>query len=221
MHAGVSTKKVDEEVCRYIRKNNAEPAFLGYQGFPASICISVNEEVVHGIPLKQKKFRDGDIVSFDVGTILDGFYGDAARTVGVGSIAPEAKNLMDVTRESLRIGIGQAKPGNRLGDLGYAIQSYVEENGFNVVRDFVGHCIGRHLHEDPQIPNFGEPGTGPRLKPGMVLAIEPMVNQGHHSIRVLSDKWTVVTFDGRLSAHFEHTVAVLSDGPEILSVSSK
>lgn len=213
----VSTKTIDDDVIKFIRANNAKPAFLGYMGYPASVCISVNEEVVHGIPLKHKRLRDGDIVSFDTGTIVDGFYGDAARTLPVGTVSKIAQRLMDVTKKSLELGIEQAKPGNRVGDIGAAIQSYVESQGFSVVRDFVGHCLGKALHEDPQIPNYGMAGTGPRLKPGMVLAIEPMINEGSYQVRVLSDKWTAVTFDGKLSAHFEHDVAILSDGPEILS----
>jgi methionyl aminopeptidase len=214
---GRSTKEIDDEVYRFIIKNKAKPAFLGYHGFPASICISVNEEVVHGIPLKHKRLREGQIVSFDTGTILDGFFGDSAKTVPVGSVSPMLKRLMEVTRNALYAGIQAAKPNNRIGDIGAAIQSFVEKHGFSVVRDFVGHCIGRNMHEEPQIPNFGMSGTGLKLKPGMVLAIEPMVNAGHFSVHVLSDRWTVVTDDGKPSAHFEHVVAVLSDGPEILS----
>lgn len=214
---GVSTKEIDDEVYKYIVKSKAKPAFLGYHGFPASICISVNEEVVHGIPLKHKRLREGQIVSYDTGTILNGFFGDSARTIGIGSVSSQLKRLMDVTRDSLYAGIQAAKPNNRIGDIGAAIQEFVEKNGFSVVRDFVGHCIGRNLHEEPQIPNFGMKGSGLKLKPGMVLAIEPMVNAGHFSVHVLNDRWTVVTDDGRPSAHFEHVVALLSDGSEILS----
>lgn len=214
---GRSTKEIDEEVYKFIIKNKAKPAFLGYQGFPASICISVNEEVVHGIPLKHKKLRDGQIVSYDTGTLLGGFVGDSARTVAVGEIAPKLKRLIDITRNSLYVGIQEAKPNNRIGDIGAAIQDYVEKNGFSVVRDFVGHCIGRKMHEEPQIPNFGMKGTGLKLKTGMVMAIEPMVNEGHCDVHVLNDRWTVVTNDMKPSAHFEHVVVLLSDGQEVLS----
>ena len=214
---GRSTKEIDEEVFKFIGKNGGKPAFLGYKGYPASICVSVNNEVVHGIPLKHKKLREGEIVSFDVGTMLEGFCGDAAVTVPVGRVAERAKRLMDVTRQALYLGIDHARPGERIGDIGAAVQEFVEKNGFSVVRDYVGHCIGRKMHEEPQIPNYGIRGTGLKLKAGMVLAIEPMINEGTFAVRLLSDNWTVVTLDGRLSAHFEHTVAVTADGPEILS----
>lgn len=214
---GVSTWTIDEEVRKFILAEGGRPAFLGYRGYPATVCVSVNHEVVHGLPLRQKRLRPGEIVSFDTGVLLDGFYGDAAVTVGVGEISPRARRLIEVTREALERGIAQARPGNRVGDIAAAVQEHVERHGFSVVRDYVGHCIGRAMHEEPQIPNSGVPGTGPRLRPGMVLAIEPMVNEGSFAVRVLSDGWTVVTVDGKLSAHFEHTVAVLSDGPEILS----
>jgi len=214
---GVSTKAIEEEVKKFILKNNAKPAFLGYRGYPAALCVSVNEEVVHGIPLKQKKLRKGDIVSYDVGVEMNGFCGDLAVTVPVEEVPPVSKRLMEVTKKALLLGVEQAKPGNRLGDIGAAIQNFVEKNGFQVVRDFVGHCIGRKIHEEPQIPNIGIAGTGLKLKAGMVMAIEPMVNEGTFAVRVLSDNWTVVTLDGKRSAHFEYTVAILSDGPEILS----
>jgi len=214
---GVSTKAIEEEVKKFILKNNAKPAFLGYRGYPAALCVSVNEEVVHGIPLKQKKLRKGDIVSYDVGVEMNGFCGDLAVTVPVEEVPPVSKRLMEVTKKALLLGVEQAKPGNRLGDIGAAIQNFVEKNGFQVVRDFVGHCIGRKIHEEPQIPNTGIAGTGLKLKAGMVMAIEPMVNEGTFAVRVLSDNWTVVTLDGKRSAHFEYTVAILSDGPEILS----
>lgn len=195
----------------------AVPAFKGYCGYPYSLCCSVNSAVVHGIPSK-RRLNEGDLLSIDFGLVYDGFYGDAAITVPVGVVTPEASRLVSVTQESLLRGVECAVPGNRIGDVSSAIQRHVEENGFSVVRDFVGHGIGRQLHEDPQIPNFGKPGRGVTLRPGMVLAIEPMVNQFGHAVRVLDDGWTAVTVDGGLSAHFEHTVAVTSDGPEILTL---
>jgi methionyl aminopeptidase len=214
---GQSTLEIDEEASRFIARNGAKPAFLGYKGYPATICISVNEEVIHGIPLKHKRLRDGQIVSYDVGTILGGFFGDAARTLAIGKVPDRAVKLMKVAREALYRAIDQAKVGNRIGDISYAIQDHAESNGFSVVKEYVGHCVGRKLHEEPQIPNYGIRGTGPRIKAGMVMAIETMINEGTDAIRVLSDNWTVVTLDGKLSAHFEHTLAILSDGPEILS----
>ncbi|GAB4244712.1 MAG: type I methionyl aminopeptidase [Acidobacteriota bacterium] len=214
---GVSTKELDEAAEELIRSRGAEPAFKGYRGFPATLCASVNEEIVHGIPRRERKLREGDIVSVDVGVRFRGFYGDAARTFPVGKIAPEHYRLLEVTRRALDLAIEQARVGNRLSDISAAVQRYVESHGFSVVRDFVGHGIGRNLHEEPQVPNFGEPGQGPRLKEGMTLAIEPMVNLGGPEARILEDRWTAVTADGKWSAHFEHTVAVTADGPVILS----
>ena len=215
---GVTTKKLDDLAAAYFKKRNAKAAFLGYQGFPANICVSIDNEVVHGIP-GDRKLAEGQIVSVDVGSIVDGYYGDSARSFPVGEIDKEAARLLDVTRESLDQGIRACATGNRLGDLSAAIQSYAESNGFSVVRDLVGHGIGTRMHEDPQVPNFGEAGTGIELKEGLVLAIEPMINAGKYQVRMLSDGWTIVTDDGSLSAHFEHTVAVTSNGPEILTVS--
>ncbi len=214
---GMTTAEVDALAEQAIRKAGAEPAFKGYNGFPATVCISINEEVVHGIPGK-RRIKKGDIVSLDVGTVLDGFYGDAALTVPVGDISPVARKLMRVTEESLYKGIEKAVPGGRLADISSAVQKHVEAYGFSVVRDFVGHGIGRNLHEDPQIANFYSPAAfNPRLKEGMVLALEPMVNQGTFKVRVLSDGWTAVTGDGKLSAHYEHTIAITAKGPWILS----
>lgn len=213
---GMTTKELDLFVEREIRARGGTPAFKGYRNYPATICISVNEEVVHGIP-SDRVIKEGDIVGLDLGAIYDGFYGDSAVTVAVGEVKPEARRLIEVTEESLYAGIDQAREGNRLSDISHAVQSHVEEAGFSVVTDFVGHGIGRSLHEEPQIPNFGPPGRGPRLKEGMVLAIEPMVNMGKAAVRVLDDRWTAVTVDGSLSAHFEHTIAVTKEGPVILS----
>ena len=214
---GVTTETLDKIAEDFIRSKNAVPAFKGYRGYPASLCISINEEVVHGIPSK-RELKQGDIVSLDIGVLLEGFYGDAAMTVGVGKISTEAQNLIKVTEEALCRGIEKVRIGNRLLDISAAIQKHVEAHGFSVVRDFVGHGIGRNLHEDPQIPNFCAPSSyNPRLKEGMVLALEPMVNQGTYRVKVLEDGWTAVTRDGKLSAHFEHTVAVTKNGPWILS----
>lgn len=213
---GLTTKELDEAAEEFILKHNATPAFKGYNGFPGSICASINEEVVHGIP-GLKKLKDGDIISIDIGTIVDGYYGDAAKTYAVGNISNEAQSLIEVTRQSFYEGIKYAKPGYRLSDISHAIQSYVEKHNFSVVRDFVGHGIGQSMHEDPQIPNFGLPNKGPRLKPGMVLAIEPMVNAGTYHVKVLGDNWTVVTLDGKYSAHYEHTIAITEDDPLILT----
>jgi len=217
VQAGITTKELDDFAEQFIRDAGAKPAFKGYRGFPCSLCTSVNEQVVHGIPSKSVMLKRGDIISIDVGAIVDGFYGDAAITVPVGSITNEAKLLIKVTEESLFKGIAEARPGNRLYDISAAVQSHVEAHGFSVVREFVGHGIGRSLHEDPQIPNFGDRGGGPRLKTGMVLAIEPMVNAGGYVTKVKEDGWTAVTADGSLSAHFEHTIAVMADGPMILT----
>jgi methionyl aminopeptidase len=214
---GITTRELDQVAEQYILLRGARPAFKGYRGFPATLCISINDEVVHGIP-GQRRLKEGDIVSLDVGVNYLGYFGDAAVTFPVGEIDPEAKRLLDVTEKALYIGIEKARVGNRLFDISYAIQSWVESHGFSVVRDFVGHGIGKELHEEPQIPNFGMPHQGPRLGKGMVFALEPMVNEGTYEVRVLSDGWTVVTVDGKRSAHFEHTIAITEDGAEILSV---
>lgn len=217
VRAGITTKELDDLAEQFIRDAGAKPAFKGYRGYPCSLCTSVNEQVVHGIPSKGVVLKQGDIISIDVGAVVDGFYGDAAITVPVGSITNEAARLIKVTEESLLLGIAEARPGNRLYDISAAVQAHVEAHGFSVVREFVGHGIGRNLHEDPQIPNFGDRGGGPKIKTGMVLAIEPMVNAGGCVTRVKEDGWTAVTADGSLSAHFEHTVAVMADGPLILT----
>ena len=214
---GVSTLEIDREVESLIRDRKAKPAFKGYRGFPATICASINEEVVHGIPAARRRLREGDIIGLDLGAIVEGYYADAAVTMPVGEVTDEARRLLDVTRESLDLGIAQCWPGRRLGDVSAAIQQHVEAAGFGVVRAFVGHGIGRALHEDPQVPNFGEAGRGPLLRAGMVLALEPMVTMGHWEVRVLADRWTAVTADGSLAAHFEHTVAVTEHGPEVLT----
>ncbi len=214
---GVTTQALDEFAERFILAAGAKPAFKGYRGYPKTLCTSVNHEVIHGIPSKSVVLKQGDIIGIDVGTIVEGFYGDAAITLPVGAISSEAERLMRVTEESLFRGIAQARTGNRLYDISHAVQNHVESNGYSVVREFVGHGIGRSLHEDPQIPNFGAPGQGPRLKPGMVLAIEPMVNVGGSATVTQEDNWTAVTADGSLSAHFEHTIAVMPDGPWILT----
>jgi methionyl aminopeptidase len=213
---GVTTAELDQVARRLIRDGGGRPAFLGYRGYPATLCTSINEQVVHGIP-SHRKLLDGDIVAIDCGLILHGFYSDMAMTQGVGPISPEAERLLRVTRESLEAGIASMQPGNRLGDLSSAIQTHVESNGFSVVREYTGHGIGREMHEPPQVQNFGEPDKGLRMKPGLVLAIEPMVNVGTWKTCVLDDNWTVVTADGSLSAHFEHTIAVTPDGPYVLT----
>ena len=213
---GISTQELDQLAEDYIKGQGAEPIFKGYHGFPASICASVNEVIVHGIP-DDYKLQEGDIISIDIGARIDGFCGDAARTWGVGEISQEANDLLEVTNESLETAIEQAELGNRLSDISNAVQSYVEPQGYSVVRNYSGHGIGRKMHEAPQIPNYGKPNRGPRLKEGMVLAIEPMINVGTHKNKTLDDGWTVVTEDKELSAHFEHTVAVTEDGPEILT----
>ncbi len=216
---GITTLELDAYAETKIRQQGGIPAFKGYRDFPATLCISINEQVVHGIP-GSRMLKEGDIVSLDLGVLLKGFYGDAAITIPVGKISEEAARLLDVTEKALYKGIEQAKTGNRLYDMSYAIQSLVEGNGFSVVREFVGHGVGRDLHEEPQIPNFGQPNRGVQLKRGMVLALEPMVNMGTWKVRVESDGWTAVTADGRLSAHFEHTIAITEDGPDILSLIS-
>ena len=215
---GVSTLEIDRIVRKYIEDQGATPSFLNYGGFPASACISVNDVVIHGIPRKNQILKQGDIVSIDVGAFYEGFHGDNAWTFPCGEVSKEAQALMDVTRESLFKGINAARPGNRLGDIGSAVQRYVEARGYSVVRDFVGHGVGAELHEDPSVPNYGTPGRGVRLLPGMTIAIEPMVNQGVHTVETLSDNWSVVTSDGKLSAHFEHTIAITPDGPVILTL---
>jgi len=213
---GIKTSELNSIAEDFILKNGARPAFKGYKGYPATICTSINEEVVHGIP-GDRKLKEGDIISVDIGTYRNGYYGDVAFTFPVGEVDDEKKRLMDVTRESLYKGIEKAAPGNRLSDISHAIQSHVEANGFSVVRSLVGHGIGRNLHESPEVPNYGAPGMGPELKPGMCLAIEPMVNAGMYEVYTLDDGWTVVTLDGRPSAHFEHTVAITENGPVILT----
>ena len=214
---GVSTWEIDRVARKYIESQGAVPSFLGYGGFPASACISVNNVVIHGIPSKRQIVKAGDIVSIDIGAMFEGFNGDNAYTFACGEISAEAQRLLDATRESLYEGIKQATAGNRLGDIGSAVQRYVEARGYSVVRDFVGHGVGAKLHEDPSVPNYGTPGRGVRLLPGMTIAIEPMVNQGGYEVQVQKDGWTTVTRDGKLSAHFEHTVAITPDGPVILT----
>jgi methionyl aminopeptidase len=214
---GITTKELDQMAEDYIRSRGAVPAFKGYRGFPGTLCVSINEEVVHGIP-SQRKLKAGDILSVDVGVNRGGYFGDAAITFPVGEVDQEARRLIEVTERALYIGIEEAKAGNRVFDISFAIQQWVESHGFSVVRDFVGHGIGKSLHEEPQIPNFGSPHQGPRLEKGMVFALEPMVNEGTYEVRVLSDAWTVVTADGRRSAHFEHTIGLTDGGAEILSI---
>jgi len=213
---GITTAELDALAESLIRKAGGIPTFKGYGGFPASICASVNEEVVHGIP-GRRKLREGDIISIDVGVTYKGYVGDSAFTHPVGQISPEAARLLEVTRTSLEKAIEQCYPGKRLGDIGHAVQSYVEAHGFSVVRDFVGHGVGTQMHEDPQVPNYGEPGTGVLLRPGMVIAVEPMVNAGTWEVRTLRNQWTVVTVDRKYSAHFEHTIAITEDGPVVLT----
>lgn len=214
---GVTTAEINEVIHDYIISKNAKPNFLGYGGFPGSACVSVNEELIHGIPGK-RVLREGDIVSIDCGAIVDGFHGDNAWTFAVGEVSHEARALMKATEQSLMRAIEAAKPGARMGDLGHAVQSYVEPLGFHVVRQYVGHGIGRAMHEGPEVPNFGRPGHGVRLMPGMVLAIEPMIAVGTHEVSVLPDEWTVVNVSGGLTAHYEHTVAITDSGPVILTV---
>ncbi|HMD30483.1 MAG TPA: type I methionyl aminopeptidase [Candidatus Acidoferrales bacterium] len=214
---GVSTMDLEQVAARRSEEHGARPAFKGYMGYPCVLCASINEEVVHGIPSPRRKLVEGDIISLDFGVAVDGYYGDAAVTVAVGKVPAEKARLLQVTRESLDRAIEMARPGNRLSDISHAVESWTVQNGFSVVREFVGHGIGTKMHEEPQLPNYGQPGRGPRLEPGMVLAIEPMVNAGMCDVEVLEDKWTAVTQDKRPSAHFEHTVAVTSDGPWILT----
>ncbi|HXZ12465.1 MAG TPA: type I methionyl aminopeptidase [Candidatus Sulfotelmatobacter sp.] len=214
---GITTKELDEFAEAFCKEHHARPAFKGYRGYPSSVCTSINQEVVHGIPSASRKLKEGDILSMDFGVELDGYFGDAALTVPVGKVKPEREKLLQVTRESLERAIEKVRLGNRLGDVSAAVQTWVERNGFSVVREFVGHGIGTRMHEEPQIPNYGTPGQGARLQEGMVLAIEPMVNRGEPGVKVLSDDWTAVTADGSDSAHFEHTVAVTANGPWILT----
>lgn len=214
---GVSTKELDKFAESYTAEHHARPAFKGYRGYPGSVCTSINQEVVHGIPSASRKLREGDILSMDFGVEMDGYFADAALTVPVGKISPEREKLLRVTRESLERAIDKVRPGNRLGDVSAAVQQWVEQHGYSVVREFVGHGIGTHMHEDPQVPNYGPAGQGQRLEEGLVIAIEPMVNVGAPAVRVLSDDWTAVTADGSDSAHFEHTVAVTKNGPWILT----
>lgn len=215
---GVSTQEIDQEVYKFITGSGAVPSFLNYGGFPASACISVNEEIIHGIPGK-RRLQSGDVVSVDVGAYIGGFHGDCAGSFIAGDGSAETKRLVEVTRQSFFEGIAFARPGYRVSDISAAIQEYVESNGFSIVRDYIGHGIGEKLHEAPEVPNFGQPGHGPRLVPGMTLAIEPMVNMGGHRVRVLSDGWTVVTLDGSRSAHYENTVLITDGEPEILTAS--
>jgi methionyl aminopeptidase len=215
--AGMSTLEVDEQVERFLVEHGARPAFKGYRGFPATVCISINEEIVHGIPSAQRLLKDGEIVGFDLGCIVEGYYADCAFTLGIGDIPAHVQKLLDVTRESLDLAIAECRSDRRLSDVSHAVQRHVEAHGFGVVRAFVGHGIGRALHEEPQVPNFGEPGRGPKLRPGMVLAIEPMVTMGSYDVKILEDGWTAVTRDGSLAAHFEHTIAITDDGPEVLT----
>jgi methionyl aminopeptidase len=214
---GITTAELDRAAEAYIRKHGGIPAFKGYRGFPATLCTSINAEVVHGIPSKKRRLKEGDIVGIDCGAILDGYYGDHAVTCVVGTIGEEVQRLVETAKDALSAGIAQAKIGNRLSDISHAIQKFAEHRGYTVVKAFVGHGIGTALHEDPQVPNFGPPGRGHRLREGMVLAIEPMVNMGTSDVQILSDNWTVVTVDGQLSAHFEHTVAVAEHSGMILS----
>jgi methionyl aminopeptidase len=215
---GITTLELDRYAEKRAREMGAVPAFKGYRGYPASLCTSVNEEIVHGIP-SSRVLKNGDILSIDFGVVLNGFYGDAAVTVPVGDISGTAARLIETVKESLFRGIKQAAAGNRISDISAAVQEYVEKNGFNVIRNFVGHGIGYSLHEEPQIPNYGAPGQGPKIKPGMVLAIEPMISVGNWEVEIMRDNWTAVTKDGSLSAHYEHTIAVTAEGPEILSIS--
>lgn len=215
---GVTTEEIDRIAEAYIRSHGAEPNFKGYNGYPATACISINNEVIHGIPSKKRVINEGDIVSIDLGAKYEGYHGDNAATFAAGEISEEAKKLLEVTEQSLYRGIAAAIAGNRIGDISNAVQSFVEANGYSVVRDYVGHGIGTSLHEAPEVPNYGRAKHGIRLVPGMTLAIEPMVNEGTFGVDVLSDGWTVLTKDGSLSAHFEHTVAITADGPKILTV---
>lgn len=214
---GITTAELDRAAEAYIRQHGGIPAFKGYRGFPATLCTSINSEVVHGIPSKKRRLKAGDIIGIDCGAIVDGYYGDHAITFAVGDITDEGRMLLETTRQALEAGIAQARVGNRLSDISHTIQTYAERRGYSVVKAFVGHGIGTALHEEPQVPNFGPPGRGPRLREGMVLALEPMLNIGSADVEILSDNWTVITADGALSAHFEHTVAVTEQGGVVLS----
>jgi methionyl aminopeptidase len=214
---GITTLDLDREAETFIRDHQCIPGFLGFEGFPNSLCVSINDQVVHGIPGPQV-IHDGDLVSLDCGLILDGWWADSGLSVACGEASPEVRRLIDVTRDALDRGIAAATPGNHIGDIGAAVQAYVEANGYSVVRQYVGHGIGRDMHELPQVPNYGRPGTGNQLKPGYVIAIEPMVNVGRPETRVLDDDWTVVTSDGKLSCYFEHTIAITESGPEVLTL---
>jgi methionyl aminopeptidase len=214
--AGVTTKELDKFAYDFFMKNDCKPAFLGYHGYPATICTSINDEVVHGIPGK-RILKEGDIVGIDIGAFYKGYCGDSARTFAVGKVSTEVEQLLEVTFESLNRGIEQCKVGNRISDIGHAVQEYVEAQGYSVVKDYVGHGIGQAMHEEPQVPNYGRPNQGPRIVEGMCLALEPMVNMGSDEVRVLEDGWTVVTKDGKFSAHFEDTIAISDDGPENLT----
>lgn len=216
IHVGMTTHELDTVIRKYITSHGAKPSFLGYGGFPASACISINDEVIHGIP-SSRKIEDGDIVSVDVGAYIGGYHGDSAKTFAVGSVSDEALALMKSTEESLYIAIEMAKPGVRLGDIGAAIAKHNEANGYSVVREFVGHGVGKDLHEEPEVPNYGKEGRGLRLMPGMVIAVEPMINLGTAKIKVMPDEWTVKTCDGKVSAHFEHTIAITGEGAVILT----
>lgn len=217
MRPGISTKEIDDAIYKFIVSAGAKPNFLGYGGFPGSACISINDQVIHGIPSKSVILKDGDIVSVDTGAVYNGYHGDNAYTFAVGTVSEEAEQLLRVTRECLQKGIEAAKPGNRVGDIGYAVQSHAEQFGYGVVRKYVGHGVGTKLHEDPEIPNFGTAGRGVRLTAGMTIAIEPMINLKGEDVKVLPDGWTVLTASGSLSAHFEHTVVITKDGAEILT----
>ncbi len=217
VHPGVTTLDLEKFVVKRLKELGARPAFKGYRGYPCCLCASINDEVIHGIPSDRRKLKEGDILSLDMGVVLDGYVGDSALTVPVGAIDESAQRLLNVTEDALELAIDKVRLGNRLGDISASVQEYAEKNGFSVVREFVGHGIGKALHEEPQIPNFGQAGHGPLLKEGMVFAIEPMVNAGGAAVRVLDDNWTAVTVDGGLSAHFEHMVAVTRNGPDILT----
>ena len=220
INAGMSTYELDKLIHDYIIAAGAKPSFLGSGGFKGSACISINDEVIHGIPSKKTIIRSGDIVSIDVGASIEGYHGDNAYTFKVGAVSPAAEKLLRVTNECLHLGIAAAKPGNRIGDIGFAVQKHAEDNGYGVVREYIGHGIGRDLHEEPEVPNYGKAGRGVRLVPGMTIAIEPMINEGTARVKVMPDGWTVKTADGSLSAHFEHTIAVTNDGPVILTARS-
>ncbi len=215
---GVTTKQLDDIVRGHIERCGAKPAFLGYGGFPASACVSVNDEVIHGIPSAKRVLQEGDIVKIDCGAIFHGYVGDSANTFAVGRVLPETQKLIDVTRESFYQGLAQIKIGNRIGDIGHAVQAHAEKNGFSVIRKYVGHGVGQNLHEAPDVPNYGTPGRGPRLCAGMVIAVEPMIAQGTHEVRELSDGWTVKTADGKLAAHYEHTIALTEEGVTLLTL---